>query len=294
MQVQSLATTRQLSDFISITKPRIAVLSVVTTLAGMWLAAPGMLPLDLVLFTVLGTALAAGAAGTLNNFLDRELDQKMERTAERPLPSGRIVPHEALAYGILLTASSFAILALFANFLTAFLALGAILFYAPVYTLWLKRKTAMCTVLGGITGAIPPVMGWTAVTGQIEPTAIVLFGILFFWQPPHFWALALLKVEDYRNAGIPMLPVVHGTEMTRRQILIYVVALIPISALLYATGVVNWIYLTLALVLGFGFVAAALYSMFDPANEAKTLKLFFYSMAYLAILCIAMFFGTIQ
>lgn len=293
MQAQSLVQTRQLSDFISITKPRINLLSVSTTLIGMWLAAPGMLGLDLIFFTLTGTAMAAAAAATLNNFLDRELDRKMERTADRPLPSGRIEPHEALAMGMILTAASFTILAVFTNFLTAFLALAAILFYAPVYTLLLKRITPMCTVLGGITGAIPPVMGWTAVTGQIEPAAIVLFGILFFWQPPHFWALALLRVEEYRNAGIPMLPVVHGAEMTRRQILLYATALLPISALLYATGVVTWTYLVLALILGLGFVGAAIYSMRDPENVVKTQKLFLYSLAYLTILCLAMFFGTV-
>ena len=289
MQAETLSSTRQFSDYISLTKPRIGLLAVVTTFAGMWLATGGLPDLVLVLFTLVGTAGAAGAAGALNNYLDRDLDQKMERTSTRPLPSGRLDGYEALALGILLTIASVIILYIFANLLTALLALIAILFYAPVYTLWLKRNTPLCTVLGGITGAIPPVMGWTAVSGEIGIGAIILFAILFFWQPPHFWALALLRTEEYRNAGVPMLPVVHGDEMTRRQIALYAAVLLPISLMLYLAGVVGWVYVMVAMALGIGFVLISLRSLFDPENDKKTSQVFFYSLIYLTLLCIMMF-----
>ena len=289
MQAETLSSTGQLSDYLSLTKPRIGLLAVVTTFAGMWLAHGGLPDLGLILFTLVGTALAAGAAGTLNNYLDRDLDIKMERTATRPLPSGRLQGHEALALGILLTIGSVVLLGIFANLLTAALALIAILFYAPVYTLWLKRNTPLCTVLGGITGALPPMMGWTAVSGEIGVGAIILFAILFFWQPPHFWALALLRTEEYKNAGIPMLPVVHGDEMTRRQIALYAAVLLPISLMLYLAGVVGWLYVIVAAVLGIGFVLVSLRSLVDPENDKKTSQVFFYSLLYLTLLCIMMF-----
>jgi protoheme IX farnesyltransferase len=293
MQAQSLSGQHAFADYLNLTKPRIGMLAVFTTFVGMWLAAQGLPPIQLLIFTLLGTALAAGAAGALNNFLDRDIDTRMERTAQRPLPSGRLLPYQALSLGISLSLASFAMLVIFVNLLTALLALFAIFFYAPVYTLWLKRKTPLCTVLGGITGAIPPLMGWTAVTHGIEPAALVLFAILFLWQPPHFWALALLSQEEYRNAGIPMLPVVHGSEMTRRQIVLYAAALLPISVLLYPTGVVGFGYVIPALILGAGFLWMALRCMLQPGNPRAAQQLFLYSLLYLAGLSLAMILDPI-
>lgn len=293
MQVRSISSTRQLSDYVSLTKPRIGMLAVITTFAGMWLAVGGMPSLTLTFFTLIGTALAAFSAATLNNFLDREIDTKMERTADRPLPSGRLHTHEALTLGLVLLVLSFTLLFAFVNLLTAILALVAIVVYAPIYTLWLKRNSPLCTVLGGITGAIPPVMGWTAVTVQIDPAAVALFGILFMWQPPHFWALALLRTEEYRNAGIPMLPVVHGDQMTRRQIVLYAALLLPVSLLLYPTGVVGFAYVIVATLLGLGFLLMALRSMFDPGNEKKTQQVFLFSLIYLSLLCVMMFVDAV-
>jgi len=288
MQAQVLPLRRVLADYVNLTKPRITFLVLVTTLAGLWLASHGLARLELVVFTLLGTGLASAAAATLNNFVDRHLDAVMERTRQRPLPSGRLRAEEALVFGITLGVASLAILGLFVNPLSALVALVAIAVYAGIYTPWLKRTTPLCTVFGGISGALPPVIGWTAVTNQIDLAAIVLFAILFLWQPPHFWALALLRAEEYRAAGIPMLPVVHGPEITHRQILLYAAALLPTSLLLYPLGAVGWGYLGAASILGLGFVALALLVFIRSQSARLTRSLFLYSTLYLAALSLFM------
>ncbi len=288
MQAQALPLRQVLADYVNLTKPRITFLVLVTTLAGLWLGARGVPSFELVFFTLLGTGMASASAAVLNNFIDRDLDAVMERTRQRPLPSGRLRPSEALVFGGSLGLISFVMLAIFVDLLSALLALLAILFYVGIYTAWLKRMTPLCTVVGGVAGALPPVIGWTAVTNQIEPGAIVLFAILFLWQPPHFWALGLLRIDEYRRAGFPILPVIHGPDMTYRQILLYAVVLLPVSLMLYPLGVVGWGYLVVASILGLGFVALAVLVLVSPQRDRLTRSLFLYSTLYLAVLSMLM------
>ncbi len=288
MQAQALPLRQVLADYVNLTKPRITFLVLVTTLAGLWLGARGVPSFELVFFTLLGTGMASASAAVLNNFIDRDLDAVMERTRQRPLPSGRLRPSEALVFGGSLGLISFVMLAIFVDLLSALLALLAILFYVGIYTAWLKRMTPLCTVVGGVAGALPPVIGWTAVTNQIEPGAIVLFAILFLWQPPHFWALGLLRIDEYRRAGFPILPVIHGPDMTYRQILLYAGVLLPVSLMLYPLGVVGWGYLVVAAILGLGFVALAVLVLVSPQRDRLTRSLFLYSTLYLAVLSMLM------
>lgn len=288
MQAQALPIRKVLADYVSLTKPRITFLVLVTTLAGLWLGARGLPPLELVFFTLLGTGLASASAATLNNFIDRDLDANMERTRGRPLPSGRLRASEALIFGVALGMASFVILGVYVNLMSALLALLAIFVYVGIYTAWLKRTTPLCTVIGGVSGALPPVIGWVAVTRQIDPAALVLFAILFTWQPPHFWALALLRKDEYSEAGLPMLPVVHGPAMTHRQILLYALVLLPVSLMLYPLGVVGEGYLLAASILGLGFVTLAILLLFTPQRARLTRSLFLYSTLYLAVLSVMM------
>lgn len=277
------------SDYLSLTKPRITLLVLLTTLAAMYLAARGALSWDLVFFTLLGTGLASASASVLNCYLDRDIDALMTRTQHRPLPAGRVRVESALAIGISWAALSFAILALFVNLLSALLALAAILSYVVLYTLWLKRTTPRCTELGGLAGALPPVIGWAAVTNHVGVEALVLFAMIFLWQPPHFWALALFRTDDYRRANLPMLPIVRGADVTKKALLRYTVALLPISTLLYyPLQIVGLAYLTVALLLGLGFLSLAVMNLRTLASEREAKGLFFYSIAYLSLLFVAM------
>ncbi len=272
------------SDYIALTKPRITLLVLITTAAAFWVAARGAFSPMLFVITVVGTGLAASAASVFNCLLDRDVDALMARTRQRPLPAGRVSPTAAALWGCLLTIASITLLALGANLLAAGLALFAILFYALVYTRWLKRTSPLCTAIGGVAGALPPVIGWAAATGEIALPALVLFGVLFLWQPPHFWALALARVEEYRAAGLPILPVVQGEQATRRQSLLYALALLPVSLLLwYPLGITGWIYALGAALLGAGFVYLAWRDWVRPSVEGGK-KLFFYSMLHLALL----------
>lgn len=287
-EVSLARTTRHLArDYPELTKPRITLLVLITTLTGMWLASRGQLPLSLTLFTLLGTGLAVASASTLNNYFDRDIDALMPRTQRRALPAGRVKPASALILGIALGVLSFGVLAILVNLLSAFLALGANLYYVAVYTRYLKRTTPHCTVLGGVSGALPPVIGWAAVTNQISLEALVLFGILFLWQPPHFWALALGRREEYGRAGLPMLPVVRGEVATKRQILLYSVALVPVSLLPYPLGLAGSIYAGAAVALGTGFVLLAAF-VHNRAEAPWAKCLFLYSPFYLAALFLAL------
>ncbi|MCL6642014.1 MAG: heme o synthase [Candidatus Bipolaricaulota bacterium] len=280
---QRTALRQAVSDYLALTKPRITLLVLVTTAAAFWVAAKESFSLGLFVITLAGTGLASSAAGVLNSLLDRDVDALMARTCARPLPAGRVPPLSALLFGTALTVSSFTVLAWGANLLAAGLALCAILFYTFIYTRWLKRTSPLCTEVGGIAGALPPVIGWAAATGGVEAPALVLFGILWLWQPPHFWALALGRTEEYRAANLPILPVVHGAEATRRRSLLYTLALLPVSLLLhYPLGIAGAFYAAGAAVLGMGLIYLAWRDWRSPSPTGEK-KLFLYSMLYLAL-----------
>lgn len=272
-----------LRDYYQLAKPRIVFLILVTTVAGMWLAAGGPPAPGIVGWTLLGTALAAAGGGVLNCYVDRDLDRLMERTRHRPLPAGRVSPRAALAYGMALSAAGPAVLALRVNGLAAALALAGTLYYVLVYSVWLKRRTPQNVVIGGAAGAVGPLIGWAAVTGRLDLPAWILFLVVFLWTPPHFWALSLFAQEDYRRAGLPMLPVVRGEGETRRQIALYSLALVPVTLTLTPLGVTGPLYLAAALLLGGVFAALAL-RLWRRPERGLDRRLFAYSIAYLALL----------
>jgi heme o synthase len=274
-------------DYVALTKPRIIVLLLITTLASMLVADPGGPSLATVLWTMLGGYLAAGGAGAINHYLDREVDARMARTRRRPLVSGRIEPWHGLAFGIGLGIAAVVQLALTVNALAAALAAGGLLGYVFIYTLWLKPRTPQNIVLGGAAGAMPPLVGWAAATGGLSLDALWLFAIVFFWTPPHFWALSLLIKDDYARTGVPMLPVVRGEPATRRQILVYAALLVTLTALPAATGLFGIAYLLAALGLGAGFVALAALLLRRPSRAAAR-RVYLSSLLYLALLFVAM------
>ncbi len=269
--------------YFRLTKPRIITLLLVTTVPAMILAEGGMPSPWLILATLAGGAIAAGGANAMNCYFDRDIDGLMHRTRGRPLPAGQVEPERAALFGILLGGLGFLILEAFANLLAASLTLGAFAFYVVVYTLVLKRSTPLNIVIGGAAGAAPPVVGWAAVTGEVAAPALVLFGIVVLWTPPHFWALALNYSRDYERARVPMLPVVAGPDETKRQILLHTLALVAVSLLLPLSGDVGVLYVTAALVLGAAFVAYALRLWWDRSARASA-ALFRYSIVYLALL----------
>jgi protoheme IX farnesyltransferase len=270
-------------DYLALTKPRIIALLLVTTVATMLVADPAGPPLATVIWTMIGGYLAAGGAGAINHYLDREVDARMIRTRRRPLVSGRIEPRHGLLFGIVLGTLAFVQLAITVNLLAAALAMVGLLGYVFVYTLWLKPLTPQNIVIGGAAGAVPPLVGWAAVTGGLSADAFYPFAIVFFWTPPHFWALSLLIKEDYARTGVPMLPVVRGEAETRRQIVIYSVVLLAVSLLPVLGGLFGGLYLVAALALGGIFCGLALRLRADP-SKATALRLYLYSLAYLALL----------
>jgi protoheme IX farnesyltransferase len=273
--------------YLSLTKPRIILLLLIATVPAMILAEGGWPSPWLILVTVAGGAIVAGGANAMNCYFDRDIDRVMQRTRGRPLPSGQIEPERAVVFALLLAATGFLMLETFANLLAATLTLGAFVFYVVVYTLWLKRTTPLNIVIGGAAGAVPPVVGWAAVTGEVGLPALVMFGIVAVWTPPHFWALALNYSSDYRRAGVPMLPAVSGGEETKRQILLYSLALVVISLLLPLSGATGLIYLSAALVLGAVFLFYAL-RLWRGTSTGAASALFRYSIIYLALLFGAM------
>ncbi|MEE8363881.1 MAG: heme o synthase [Dehalococcoidia bacterium] len=271
-------------DYVTLTKPRVMALLLLTTVTGMVLAARGFPAGDVFIAVLAGGACASGGAGALNHWLERDLDRRMRRTSARPVASGRIPARRALVFGLALNVGSFALLYVWANLLAAALALAGTLIYVFIYTLWLKRSTIQNIVIGGAAGAIPPLVGWAAVTGGLNLSAWYLFTIIFFWTPPHFWALALMIRDDYRAAGIPMLPAVAGRTMTHWSILLYTVLLLALTALFtVATDQLGMIYLSAALVLGVLFVGFAARLFWDSSRPA-VLGLYKYSLLYLALL----------
>jgi len=276
---------RVLADYATLTKPRVQSLLLFTTIATMYVA--GDPSLGLVALTCVGGALSAGGAGAINHYFDRDIDALMKRTADRPVPSGRVAPGSALAFGIVLGVASFALLSLTVNVLAAVLALSGLLGYVLVYTVWLKRTTPQNIVIGGAAGAVPPLVAWAAVTGSLEWSALYLFAIVFYWTPPHFWALSLLMKDEYARAGVPMLPVVRGETETRRQIVLYSVLLVAVTLLPFAGQLFGWAYLLAATTLGTAFLAMAL-RLRRHADRRSALRLYLCSLAYLALLFAAM------
>lgn len=272
-----------LADYLSLTKPRIIVLLLVTTLGAMVVAANGWPGWPLVLATLLGGALASGSANTLNCYLDRDIDALMSRTVWRPLPSGTLTPVQALVFGLTLGALSFAVLGLWVNLLAALLAQAGLWFYVLVYTRWLKRTTPSNIVIGGAAGAVPPLVGWAAVTGELSLFAWCLFAVVFYWTPPHFWALALLIRDEYAKARVPMLPLVAGDAETHRQILLYSVLLLAVTLLPFAFGLSGLGYLIAAVGLG-GLLLHYARRLHHEATRAAALALYKYSLLYLALL----------
>ncbi len=274
-----------LADYVTLTKPRVQLLLLLTTITTMYVA--GDPSLTLVLLTCLGGSLSAGGAAAVNHYYDRDIDAQMARTATRPVPAGRVRPGAALAYGLILQTLSFALLALTVNVLSAVLALCGFLGYVLVYTMWLKRSTPQNIVIGGAAGAVPPLVGWAAVTGSVDPAAWYLFAIVFYWTPPHFWALSLLMKKEYERVGVPMMPVVHGEAETRRQIVLYTSLLGVLTLLPVVFGFFGAIYAVAALGLGGAFLVLAV-RLQRRADRQSALRTYLYSLAYLALLFGAM------
>lgn len=272
-----------LSQYYELTKPRVVSLIVFTAIVGMFLATPGMVPLDTLLLATLGIGLAAAAGAAVNHVLDQRYDYQMARTRRRPLPTGQLSAAQAMFFAVSLAVISMLILTLGVNTLTAVLTFVSLIGYAVVYTVFLKHWTPQNIVIGGAAGAAPPVLGWAAVNSSVNADALLLFLIIFCWTPPHFWALALYRKQDYAKAGIPMLPVTHGDKFTRLHILLYTLLLTAVSVMPFATRMSGWIYLIGALLLGGRFVlyALRLYRHYDDALARRT---FGFSIQYLAML----------
>jgi len=275
-----------LADFVVLTKPRIISLLLVTTIAPMFVA--GRPSWELVLVVFVGGYLMAGGANAVNMYLDRDIDDRMTRTRLRPLPSGRMQPRAVLAFGLLLATAATFLLARFVNVLTAALALGGFYSYVFLYTRWLKRTTPQNIVIGGAAGAFPPLVGWAAATGSLDLMAVYLFLIVFYWTPPHFWALALNKQRDYGRAGVPMAPLVWGEAETKRQMLWYTVILIALTALPWAMGALGFVYLATALVLGGLLLRGVVRVLRAQDYTQPAWSVYKFSLLYLALLFVAM------
>jgi protoheme IX farnesyltransferase len=281
-----LSGVRQvLSDYLELTKPKVQSLLLLTTITTMYVA--GDPSVALVLATCLGGYLSAGGAGAVNHWFDRDIDAQMPRTASRPVPAGRVSPRAALLYGCALSALSFAWLSLTVNVLAASLAFAGFLGYVLVYTVWLKRRTPQNIVIGGAAGAVPPLVGWAAVEGRVAPAALYLFAIVFYWTPPHFWALSLLMKDEYARVGVPMMPVVRGEEETRRQIVLYTALLIVLTLLPVVFGFFGAIYGVAAAGLGAGFMTLSV-RLQRSAERRAALRTYLFSLAYLALLFCSM------
>jgi heme o synthase len=282
----AVADTRVvLGDYISLTKPKVQSLLLLTTATTMYVAATPT-P-SRVLLTCLGGYLSAGGAGAINHYWDRDIDAQMARTANRPIPSGRVSPRSALIFGAVLALLSVLLLATTVNVLAAGLSLCGFVGYVGVYTIWLKRRTAQNIVIGGAAGAVPPLVGWAAATGHLSWTAVLLFAIVFYWTPPHFWALSLLMKDEYAKVNVPMMPVVRGELETRRQILIYSILLYAVTQLPFCSGGFGTFYLGASMALGVAFVYGAI-RLYRRADRRSALTLYLFSLAYLALLFASM------
>lgn len=280
-------STLSWKNYLELCKPKVVVLLVFTAIVGMLLAVPGMPPLDLLIYGTIGIGLASSSAAAINHFIDQKADAKMARTHNRPLPTGELNSRNVLIFAAIIGLVAMAILVIFVNTLTAALTFMSLIGYAIIYTIYLKHMTPQNIVIGGAAGAAPPVLGWCAITGQVHPHALLLFLIIFIWTPPHFWALAVAKREEYANAGIPMLPVTHGAKFTRLQILLYTVLLFIVTLLPYLTGMSGLIYLATSVTLGIGFIYYAIKMMLNTDNKTA-MKTFFYSINYLMLMFAAL------
>ncbi len=284
------ASTATVRDYVDLLKPRVMSLVVFTALVGLVIAPAHIHPFAAAL-AVLAVALGAGAAGAINMWYERDLDALMVRTAGRPLPQGRVAPDDALGLGVLLSIFSLLLMAVATNYVATALLAAAILFYVFVYTIWLKRRTPQNIVIGGAAGAFPPMIGWAAATGDVSTIGVALFLLIFLWTPPHFWALSLYRSDDYRRAGVPMLPVVAGPRETKRQMLAYTLILAPVSLAPTFLGAVGWIYGATAVVLGLAFIGHAIVvwrTADDETAYPAARRMFFFSLFYLAALFAAL------
>ncbi len=277
--IVDVPTTRWRS-FYELTKPRVVMLIVFTSVVGTLLAVPGMPPLDALIFGNLGVGLAAASAAVINHVLDERIDAQMSRTKRRPLPTGKLTPRMALVFAGVLCVLSMVMLVALVNTLTAVLTFASLIGYAVIYTVWLKRATSQNIVIGGAAGAAPPVLGWAAVTGTVEPNALLLFLIVFVWTPPHFWALAIARKDEYAKVGIPMLPVTHGVAFTRLQVLLYTLLLVAVTLMPFVTGMSGVLYLAAAIVLNAMFVWHA-FQMKISDRAHLPMKVFRFSITYL-------------
>lgn len=268
-------------------KPRVVMLMILTSLVGMFLAVPGMVPLDILLLGNLGIALVAGSGAVVNHLIDRKIDVVMKRTHNRPLPQGRVDVKQTIFFAIAIGVTGMAILLFWVNPLCAWLTLASFVGYAFIYTGYLKHATPQNIVIGGLSGAMPPLLGWSAVTGTIEPDALILVLIIFAWTPPHFWALAIHRKDEYAKSGVPMLPVTHGEFVTKVHIIVYTVLLLVVSVFPYFSGMSGPLYLGSALILGLGFLVWSGLLMFKP-KPTTPMDTFRYSIVYLALLFIAL------
>jgi len=276
----NVAVTPVWRRYLELTKPKVVALIVFTAIVGTLLASPGLPPLDALVWGNLGIALASGCAATINHVLDRRIDEQMARTQSRPLPTGKLTERKALIFAAVLGITAMAILAFLVNLLTAVLTFVSLIGYAVIYTVWLKRATSQNIVIGGAAGAAPPVLGWAAVTNTIDPNALLLFLIIFIWTPPHFWALAIARRDEYARAGIPMLPVTHGVAYTRLHVLLYTVLLFVVTLMPFLTHMSGLLYLAIALVLNVIFLYYAL-ALKITARQELPMRVFKFSVTYL-------------
>lgn len=278
-----LELLRYWNDYYELCKPRVVALIVFTAIVGMLLATPGMVPWQPLLFGTLGIGMAAASAAAINQIVDQRVDADMLRTRNRPLPTGHLSNTQALVFAGILGVVSMAILVILVNPLTALLTLCSLIGYAFIYTMYLKRATPQNIVIGGAAGAAPPVLGWVAVTGQVDPNSLLLFLIIFAWTPPHFWALAIHRRDEYSKVNIPMLPVTHGIAFTRLQVLLYTIILVAVTALPFATQMSGWLYFIGAMILGAIFLSYAI-KLQSGKDERVAIKTFGYSILYLMLL----------
>ena len=274
-------------DYLELCKPKVVLLMLITAVVGMYLATPGAVPMPILFWGILGIGLSSGSAAAINHIVDQNVDVLMGRTQNRPLPTGRISTQHALWFATILGIIGLAILLIFVNALTAVLTFASLIGYAVFYTMFLKRATPQNIVIGGIAGAAPPLLGWTAVTGQLDANALLLVLIIYVWTPPHFWALAIHRKDEYAKANIPMLPVTHGVAYTKQHILLYTILLFIVSLLPFIVGMSHWVYLVSSVILGALFIYYACILRFTerPGFAFKTFK---YSIVYLFVLFIAL------
>ena len=274
-------------DYYEMCKPRVVMLMILTSLVGMLLAVPGMVPLDVLIFGNVGIALVASSGAVVNHFIDRKIDIKMKRTHNRPLPQGRVGSAQTIIFAVAIGILGMAILLFWVNPLCAWLTLGSFIGYAFIYTGYLKHATPQNIVIGGLSGAMPPLLGWSAVTGTIEPEALILVLIIFAWTPPHFWALAIHRKDEYAKSGVPMLPVTHGEQVTKVHIIFYAGTLLVVSSMPYFFGMSGIFFLASAMILGAGFLFYSWLLMLKP-GPTTAMDTFRYSIVYLAILFVAL------